>query len=439
MLSELFELLSHNSSFLDSITTNIMEFRDDGTFKYQIQLLSINKEETLLLQNSLGPFDSQGNMTIHINDFHIKDKPEISEKNKIALTISQKYLPDETIYLFLEKDFPLFERKFLEKCCFKDLVDYQNKITIEFPENNIDICSPIFSTLKNDSIQIPKIFLENKNFQQISLFATPYLVNSNNISKYASHAIDGLLDILSERRISDDEIIISFNRNSILDRRKIILNQSTFDNLYYILNFIFSEREKYYDRLIIFKDLFSVLANENDELSDKEFEKLSKKLKSNYTLFITDKMKSYMDDKNKLTEEYAKIHSETIAGIRTVINDLTQQITVLSGTILAFLLFDGIENITKILISSIVAMLYLVIINFVNHQKGWYFESEAILKNKQHVKSMYQVLSSVEQEFIQSLDSDFDKDLDKLKRIEKFNKYFCLILLFVSFLVLLWA
>lgn len=439
MLNELFELLLPYVSTLDYFTTKVKEFRDDGTFKYNIKLFSKNEKDTIALQKSLERFEDEDNISIQINDYPLKKKPEILDQNTISVTISQRYLSDETIYLFFEKDFLSVEEQFLERCRFQDLSNQNTKIVIRFSRKELKISSPIFSISEADQITLPQVLVNEKNFQSVSLFAVPNLVNSSNIRHYSSNAIDSILELLTDKKISDDEFIINFNRNSILNKNKIEIVESTFENLYAILNFIFSEPNKYYDRLVIFKELFSQLVNEKDELFNKDFDILLTKLQSNYNLFITDKMKSYIDDKNKLIEEYAKIHNETIAGIRTVINDLTQQITVLSGTMLAFLLFDGVENLTKILISSVVAMLYLGFITFVNCQKGWNFESEAISKNQKRVKSMYQLLNSVDSEFIQLRDDEFKKDLKKLEKIEKVNKFICISLLLISFLIVLWA
>lgn len=205
------------------------------------------------------------------------------------------------------------------------------------------------------------------------------------------------------------------------------------------MNFLFTEPEKYYERLEIFKDLFSKIVNKKQNISSEDFKYLYREARTNYNLFIADKMVAYLEEKQRLTEEYTRVHREILDSIRRIISDLAQQIIVLLGAILSFLMFDGLNEITKILLISIVELIYLLCVCLLNCKKGWDFESKAIFSEKRRFQELYELLYSVEPNFIKTLDEEFNESLKRLQSIEKLNKFIVLFLLVVVFSIFIWA
>ena len=442
MIGELFKLLKQcfNS---EQIVTKVMKFREGGTFKYNITLSDLTEVRLRSLLDKLSGFNHSEEVEIYINDYPFGDGEECeieSERNILGITIIQSYLHpnNDGIFFYKLEDFYAFEEQFLSSCKLGDLKAKNKKIVVKLVDGS-DITSPIFSTDDSQVLSISTVLTGNKNFCHANLFAVPDLVNSINIERYGEKAIFQIFEILSEKNISNTEFIISFNRNSILEISSISINEDLFINIYAIMNFLFTEPEKYYERLEIFKDLFSKIVNKKQNISSEDFKHLYRDVRTNYNLFIADKMVAYLEEKQRLTEEYTRVHREILDSIRRIISDLAQQIIVLLGAILSFLMFDGLDEITKILLISIVELIYLLCVCLLNCKKGWDFESRAIFSEKRRFQELYELLYSVEPNFIKTLDEEFNGSLKRLQSIEKLNKFIVLFLLVVVFSIFIWA
>ena len=107
-------------------------------------------------------------------------------------------------------------------------------------EENSDIYSPFFS-LCEEKLHIPHILISKTEFNHNLLCALPKnnLVDRN-FDEFKSATLDGFLCIVSERKISSSEYIISFEKNAILRLNSIeIDNIDLFGTLNQLFYFIF--------------------------------------------------------------------------------------------------------------------------------------------------------------------------------------------------------
>lgn len=421
---------------LNIIKTDIRNNGDD--FLYNITTLCSKTEIDRLKEIYQDIFG----VKVSVNEFPIQSETiELVDENKVVITLTQKLLPDESTILYLLdiEDFYKYETSFLKSVKIKDFKNRKNKIKIHFITNtNIQLDSPIFSIM-DERLEIPKVILEKSEFNCQNVLALPKVVHTRNFAQFKDKAFCEMLSMISEKKLSDTEFILSFERHSLVSVDKINITETVFGEFNDLLLFIFENPEKYYERLNIFKSHFANRINLRGEIIETDFTDIAKNVRIDYNLFIADKINKYLSDKQKITEEYVKIHRDITSSIRVIVKDITQEIVVILGAVLTYSLLDELDNMKKILISSGAVALYLTMINILNCKKGWFFESESISKEKDRLVEMYQLLFNIEPTYASSLDEDFMANLATLRRIETVNKIFSCGLLFLCILIVLWA
>ena len=380
-------------------------------------------------------------LDITCNNYPLESCKETKEINKVAVTMKQNQFPIEgqSLYFRNSNDFYTFEKKFLKSTTFESFKNRDTKIKIWIPEENSDIYSPVFS-LCEEKLQIPDILISKTEFNHNLLCALPKIILDRNFDKFKSATLDGFLCIVSERKISRDEYIISFEKNAILEMNSIeIDNIDLFGVLNQLFDFIFYDDKTYYEKLIIFRNVFSEFIKRQNTISNKDFQYILKDVQSNYNLFINDKLKKFISDKQKLTEDFSKLQKEILISIKNISNTISQQFLVLIVTILTTFVFKNFNTRLAMSLTVYSGIFYLICIIIVNKVRGWDFDSKSIISECDAINKNYDMLYSIDKSYINNLkDSEsYRTELKRLEKIETLYKRFIYGLLCILIVILI--
>ena len=380
-------------------------------------------------------------LDITCNNYPLESCKETKEINKVAVTMKQNQFPLEgqSLYFRNSNDFYTFEKKFLKSTTFENFKNRNTKIKIWIPEENSDIYSPVFS-LCEEKLQIPDILISKTEFNHNLLCAFPKIILDRSFDEFKSATLDGFLSIVSERKISSSEYIISFEKNAILKLNSIeIDNIDLFSTLNQLFDFIFDDDKTYYEKLIIFRNIFSEFIKRQNTISNMDFQYILKDLQSNYNLFITDKLKKFISDKQKLTEDFSKLQKEILVSIKNISNTLSQQFLVLIITILTTFVFKNFNTRLAMSLTVYSGIFYLICIIIVNKVRGWGFDSKSIISECDTINKNYDMLYSIDKSYINDLkDSEsYRTELERLEKIETLYKRFIYGLLCILIVILI--
>ena len=400
-----------------------------------------------ILENELDSFKEKiksyeiNELNITCNDYPLGLCKETKEVNKIAITIKQNQFPLENKLLYFRNsnDFYTFEKKFLKNTTFKSLENRNTKIRIWIPEENSDIYSPVFSICE-ERLQIPDILISKTEFNHNMLCSLPKIILDRNFDEFKRETLDGFLSIVSERKISKDEYIISFEKNAILEMNSIeIDNIDLFSVLNQLFDFIFYDNKTYYEKLIIFRNIFSEFIKRQNTISNLDFQYILKDVQSNYNLFINDKLKKFISDKQKLTEDFSKLQKEILISIKNISNTISQQFLVLIVTILTTFIFKNFNTRLAMSLTVYSGIFYLICIIIVNKARGWGFDSKSIISECDTINKNYDMLYSIDKSYINDLkDSEsYRTELERLEKIETLYKRFIYGLLCILIVILI--
>ena len=437
MITLIKELIKYVDAF-DDVVGRINIDSKEKNFIYILEFKIVEKE--------LDSFKEKINsykineLDITCNNYQLESCKETKEINKVAVTMKQNQFPLEgqSLYFRNSNDFYTFEKKFLKSTTFESLKNRTTKIKIWIPEENSDIDSPVFS-LCEEKIYIPDILISRTEFNHNLLCALPKIISERNFDEFKSATLDGFLCIVSERKISSSEYIISFEKNAILKLNSIEKeNIDLFVTLNKLFDFIFDDDKTYYEKLIIFRNIFSESIRRQGTISDIDFKDILKDVQSNYNLFINDKLKKFITDKQKLTEDFSKLQKEILVNIRNISNTLSQQFLVLLITILTTFIFKNFNTRLAMSLTVYSGIFYLICIIIVNKVRGWNFDSKSIKSECDDIDKNYQMLYSIDKYFINTLkESDnYKTELKRLEKIETLYKWLIYILLWSLIVIL---
>ena len=380
-------------------------------------------------------------LEITCNNYPLELCKETKEINKIAVTLKQNQFPleNQLLYFRNSNDFYTFEKKFLKITTFKSLENRNTKIRIWIPEENSDIYSPVFS-LCDENLQIPDVLISKTEFNHNFLCALPKIILDRNFDEFKIETLDGFLCIVSERKISKDEYIISFEKNAILEMNSIEIDDiDLFGVLNQLFDFIFYDDKTYYEKLIIFRNVFSEFIKRQNTISNKDFQCILKDVQSNYNLFINDKLKKFISDKQKLTEDFSKLQKEILISIKNISNTISQQFLVLIVTILTTFIFKNFNTRLAMSLTVYSGIFYLICIIIVNKARGWGFDSKSIISECDTINKNYDMLYSIDKSYINDLkDSEsYRTELERLEKIETLYKRFIYGLLCILIVILI--
>ena len=139
---------------------------------------------------------------------------------------------------------------------------------------------------------------------------------------------------------------------------------------------------------LFFRNVFSDSINRKEKLQTDKLRIIIKEIQSNYNLFIDDKLKKYISDKQKLTEDFTKLIRNILNSSKTISNNISQRLLVLIGTILTTFMLKNVNTRSAIFATLSAGLIYLVFILFTNYYRGWDIESNSIAKEYDQIKEM---------------------------------------------------
>lgn len=438
MITLIKELIKYVGAFND-VVGHINIDSKENKFIYILEF-EISEKELDSFKEKINSYKIN-ELDITCNNYPLESCKETKEINKVAVTMKQNQFPLEgqSLYFRNSNDFYTFEKKFLKSTTFENFKNRNTKIKIWIPEENSDIYSPVFS-LCDENLQIPDVLISKTEFNHNILCAIPKIILDRNFDELKGETLDGFLSIVSERKISRDEYIISFEKNAILEMNSVeIDNIDSFVALNQLFDFIFYDDKTYYEKLIIFRNVFSEFIKRQNTISNKDFQCILKDVQSNYNLFINDKLKKFISDKQKLTEDFSKLQKEILISIKNISNTISQQFLVLIVTILTTFVFKNFNTRLAMSLTVCSGIFYLICIIIVNKVRGWDFDSKSIISECDAIKKNYDMLYSIDKSYINNLkDSEsYRTELERLEKIEILYKRFIYGLLCILIVILI--
>lgn len=421
---EIGNLLSIYSAEEHSTVINISP-NSKKDYVYTLYLI-LDKEKTLLFLKNRRK-DLNEKVKIYINDFSLLEDEygdELTDKNSISVTFTNKLVSTEKRLIFKNnEDFKKYLNLFFANIKIDDLTRVENKINFEILENSVnDFSSSIFSVNCNEKIELYSIFKNEKLYRDQKVIGIIDTVPEEFRVGKETEIIAGFLSILSDRIIKKDnseEFVISLGNRSYITAEDIELSEKTINHLYDIQKFIFRSSEKYYDRLNIFRNIFSEKIESKCNITDDLLYQTLEDSKLHYKLFIGDKIKQFIQQKQKITEDYVKFNENIIKSINNATEEIPKQLLTTIGIIITTFFLKGIDKSIHIWVVPLLALIYFGTYVFLKCKKGWFFESKNFEKKKELMDESYKELYTFDEEFIKKLKKEYlEPRLLELQKIE---------------------
>lgn len=428
---------------MEKCSTTINKNRKSNIgYTYAVDI-KLDKKDTQLFIDRTSDFQNDS-PKIYINDFP-KGENKILENNKVSVFFDNKLVPnDETLFFKDSSDFEKYLNIFFSSIKIEDLCSKETKIVYDiYSEDNINFSSSIFSDKKQQQLGLYSIFKNERFYKNQKIIGVIEAVPKVIRNKKAEEIIEGFLSIISDRTIGKEkerEFVISLGKRSYITVDQIVKNDKVIETLFEIEKFIFVSSEKYYDRLNIFRNIFSDKIENKVCIDDEVLKQMLDDTKLHYNLFIGDKIKHFIIEKQKVTEDYLKLSENIVKRINVVTEEIPKQLLTIIGVMISTFFLKGIDQSIKIWIVPSFALLYLIVYLWFRLTRGWFFESENLMNQKKLMDESYEELYTLDAEFIKKLNSEYLKPkLKELKKMEILSlkvtcAIFCLIVIWF-----LWA
>lgn len=408
---------------IENCRTRLIKGAKAGEYSYTLYI-DLDKESTKIFKNKFSTTQDDG-PSIYINDFPIGQ--EITEtNNEIAIIFSNKLVSDNTLIFKDSSDFEKYLNVFFSSIKIEDLFSKETKIIYKIhSQEEISFSSSIFSDKDSEQLELYSIFKNERLYKDQKIIGVIEAVPEKFRIEKQKEIIEGFLSIISDRTIDKgrtSEYVISLGKRSYITGDKIIKSNEVIDVLLEIEKFIFLSSEKYYDRLNIFRNIFSDKIENRVEINAETLKQMLEDAKLHYNLFIGDKIKHFVLEKQKVTEDYLKLSGEIVKRINVVTEEIPKQLLTIIGVIITTFFLKGIDQSIKIWIVPLLALIYLLVLIIFRRKRGWYFESENLEMQKNLMDESYEELYTLNDEFIQKLDNEYFKPkLKELKQMESFS------------------
>lgn len=409
---------------IENCRTKLIKSTKDGEYAYTLYI-NINKKSTISFKDKFS-IPQAGGPSIFINDFPIEqvDETKITEtNNKVAITFNNK-LVSENILIFKDSiDFERYLAIFFSNIKIEDLFLQETKIIYKIhSQEKISFSSSIFSDKNSEQLELYSIFKNERLYKDQKIIGVIEAVPEKFRLENMKEIIEGFLSIISDRTIDKgktSEYVISLGKRSYITGDKVIKNIEVIDILLEIEKFIFLSSEKYYDRLNIFRNIFSDKIENRVEINAETLKQMLDDARLHYNLFIGDKIKHFVLEKQKVTEDYLKLSGEIVKRINVVTEEIPKQLLTTIGVIITTFFLKGIDQSIKIWIVPLLALIYLLVLIIFRRKRGWFFESENLMMQKKLMDESYEELYTLDDEFIRKLDTEYFKPkLNELKKME---------------------
>ncbi|WP_332373749.1 hypothetical protein [Lactococcus cremoris] len=432
---------------IENCRTKLIKSAKAGEYAYTLYI-NLNRKDTTSFKENFSNSQAAG-PSIFINDFPMLEVNEtkITETdNKIAITFNNKLVSENILFFKDNIDFEKYLTIFFSCIKIEDLFSKEKKIIYKiYSQEKINFSSSIFSDKDSEQLELYSIFKNERLYKDQKIIGVIETVPEKFRFKKQKEIIEGFLSIISDRTInkekkSECEYVISLGKRSYITGDKIIKSIEVIDALLDIENFIFLSSEKYYDRLNIFRNIFSDKIENKVEINAEILKQMLDDAKLHYNLFIGDKIKHFVLEKQKVTEDYLKLSGEIVKRINAVTEELPKQLLTIIGVIITTFFLKGLGQSSKIWVIPFLALIYLLAIIIFKGQRGWFSESKNVEMQKELMDESYKELYTLDDEFTNKLNTEYiQPKLKDLKRMEKLSLTISSILLIAILAWFLWA
>lgn len=430
---------------IENCRTKLIKSAKAGEYAYTLYI-DLNKKDTKSFKDNFSLSQADG-PSIFINDFpidQVNDTKITETNNKIAITFNNKLVSENILFFKDSSDFERYLAIFFSSIKIEDLFLKEKKIIYKIhSQENCSFSSSIFSDKDSEQLELYSIFKNERLYKDQKIIGVIETVPEKFRDKKLKEIIEGFLSIISDRTIDKgrtSEYVISLGKRSYITGDKVIKSIEVIDILLEIEKFIFLSSEKYYDRLNIFRNIFSDKIENRVEINAETLKQMLDDTKLHYNLFIGDKIKHFVLEKQKVTEDYLKLSEDIVKRINVVTEEIPKQLLTIIGVVISTFFLKGLDKSIKIWIIPLLALGYLFVYALFKIKRGWFFESSNIGTQKQLMDESYRELYTLDDEFIQKLNTKYlIPKLNELKKMEIFSLGITMFIFALIALWLLWA
>ncbi|WP_286958104.1 hypothetical protein, partial [Lactococcus sp. UBA7157] len=271
-------------------------------------------------------------------------------------------------------------------------------------------------------------FFKDKHYSEKKSLVLPDLIPMNIQEKFSREIFEAFIDLIAEKRIGDDYLISLTDNKTLNFSKEKLPDTPDNSNIYSIIKYIFDDEYRYDDKLKIFRTILSKVLSDT-EIRNINWDRILQTLKSNYSLFINEKMEDFIRLKTSLAKQASTLNQVVDKSIDSKVDEFSKQILIIVATVLSSFVVKIGSNNQFILISSAIA--YVVLILIFNLIKGIHFSSISFKKSMEGIKNIDKSLKELEyssnNDVLNNSSNNINSSLKKLSLIE--NLQFALLLL----------
>lgn len=225
----------------------------------------------------------------------------------------------------------------------------------------------------SNSLYLGKEF--NNYLEFLNTWYPKYISGENNefLDFIYTKQVESFFYFICNKKTSENTFLIRGYKSIFLQINEFFFEREFCDKIYFLLNFYVSSNNQQ-DKLIIMRNTFSLFLDENSNsknLNDKIYE-IIKSINYNFDLYIQDKIKIFLEQKNKLLQESIN----TTKKIEDLTNNLVSQIRTLSLSLLGTIFLSFFK---EILNQKTMSIINLVLLSYI-----FYFTINLIIVIKQN-------------------------------------------------------
>lgn len=376
---------------------------------------------------------------IIVNGFEFSDDPDIEEENEVQISISNNFFSDNKenfnkFILYDKKIFYKFIDFFFKGIKISDLRKIKTKANIEFlTETNISLTNCIFNLdASEEKIFIPEILLFDGYYSSIKITALPNIVPQVPVELLLKDIVKSQFELMSNHFIDDDKFIIYSDKTVSFEMNDIKLSKELRDDIEAIILFVFEDERHYYDKLEIFKNIFSVGWLKQKEVSKELSEGLLDDIKSQYSLYVSDSLDKFIQDKQIITDKYIAFMQSISEHSKRVSDEIQKQILTLIGIVISTFFITGVEEGIGLILPSLLGLVYLGISYYLKFKSGWLENTVFLKKEIEFMNNTYGELYKFDSTYTNGLLKEYvSPEIKKLELAEKRFQYIYIVFLVI--------
>ena len=248
---------------------------------------------------------------IAVNGYKINQYPDIDSRNNVQISVTASYFKDDLtgfneFIFYNDINFKKFSEFFFNEIKISHLGKIKEKAKVEFLfENDIKFENSIFSEAEcADELFVPEVLLNDEYYLSIKAISLPGMVPDLLLESLLNRKIESQFELLSNHFVNNETYIINSDKTVSFNTKEIDYSSELTKDLEKIIRFIFEDERHYYDKLEIFKNIFSLNLLKMGRVGKKLSAAVLDDIKSQYSLYMSDNLDEFIKDKQLITEKY---------------------------------------------------------------------------------------------------------------------------------------